>query len=513
MTEDSWESHRFLPPGWRFKEGPTGPELLSSTNTTFPSLSSALKHIRASCSQEEIDTFKKFINPKTRKAASSNETERSKENIKEDQCVENGNVDLNNDSMMTIKKHLLELGSNITFKPALEIKPTNFEEKIPSPKANKSQTPTPSLPANRSKALPVGWKRKVAREKKQVAGGKVGRLQQLLRLGGNLPAVEKVRAELEGEGWRKEGLPAGWMARTEGQVTRFLASDGRMFEDKQLAMAHLIQLDGGLEQQGQLESWEAPAWASHPLLPPGWRVAPGPLLEAPGGHTFTSHRAAAAHMEEHGGYSDSSIQKLYRVTGVAKTTGGKPASQKPPAPANQKPLPASQKAAAAKCGRTGRGVQEYRRAVARGDRGEVGRARAGLREQGWSSTSLLPEGWLFRPQLLGPTVALKFLTAEGEQVGLVEARKLLPTRVLDAATLREEADIIPEMEIKMILRNSEEEKPSEENTEATKVKKPRTCDILESCDLVEDFRDVLNEIAQFRQYMLESEKTVSELMK
>ena len=143
----------------------------------------------------------------------------------------------------------------------------------------------------------------------------------------------------------------------------------------------------------------------------------------------------------------------------------------------------------------------------------MGRARAGLREQGWSSTSLLPEGWLFRPQLLGPTVALKFLTAEGEQVGLVEARKLLPTRVLDAATLREEADIIPEMEIKMILRNSEEEKPSEENKEATKVKKPRTCDILESCDLVEDFRDVLSEIAEFRQYMLESEKTVSELMK
>ena len=77
-------------------------------------------------------------------------------------------------------------------------------------------------------------------------------------------------------------------------------------------------------------------------------------------------------MEEHGGYSDSSIQKLYRVTGLAKTTGGKPASQKPPAPANQKPLPASQKAAAAKCGRTGRGVPEYRRAVARGDRGRWG---------------------------------------------------------------------------------------------------------------------------------------------
>ena len=141
----------------------------------------------------------------------------------------------------------------------------------------------------------------------------------------------------------------------------------------------------------------------------------------------------------------------------------------------------------------------------------VARARVALREQGWTSTALLPEGWLFRPQLVGPTVALKFLTAEGEQVGLVEARRLLPTRVLDAATLREEADIIPEMEIKMILRNSEEEKPGD--TEATEVKKPRTCDIMESCDLVEDFRDVLNEITEFRQYMLESEKTVSELMK
>ena len=502
MAGGGWECHRFLPPGWRFKEGASGPELISSTNTTFPSLSSALKHIRASCSQEEINTFKKFINPKTRKAVPNNETESSKDSIKEDKSVVGGKVDLNSASMMNIKKHLLELGSNITFKPALETKPANLEENIP----------TPSLPLNQSNALPAGWKGKVVREGKQDGGGKVGRLQQLLRLGGNLPAVEKVRAELEVAGWRKEGLPDGWMARTEGQVTRFLASDGRMFEDKQLAMAHLIQLDGGLEQQGQLENWEAsraPAWAPHPLLPPGWRVAPGPLLEAPGGHTFTSHRAAAAHMEEHGGYTDSTIQRLYRVTGLPKAAIAKPASQK--VPANQKPPPASQKAAAARPCRTGRGVQEYRRAVARGEVGEVGRARAALREQGWTPTTLLPEGWLFRPQLVGPTVALKFLTAEGEQVGLVEARRLLPTRVLDAATLKEEADIIPEMEIKMILRNSEEEKPGD--TEATEVKKPRTCDIMESCDLVEDFRDVLNEITEFRQYMLESEKTVSELMK
>ena len=123
----------------------------------------------------------------------------------------------------------------------------------------------------------------------------------------------------------------------------------------------------------------------------------------------------------------------------------------------------------------GGGFKEYREAIASGNVLEIHRRRQNLRENFWCESSSLPQFWLFRVRLMGIQYSTQFLNSEGVfcesfstnrfslkqpiftgvlLASIKEAQAFLAEagdpRTLDASMLRSEADISPEIQLRII---------------------------------------------------------------
>ena len=173
-------------------------------------------------------------------------------------------------------------------------------------------------------------------------------------------------------------------------------------------------------------------------------------------------------------------------------------------------------------GRGGGGYKDYREAIAASNVAEIHRRRQNLKEDFWSESSSLPQFWLFRIRLMGIQYSTQFLNSEGGSLYSIQDKSthtrfcqslpsfifagvFLPSikeaqahlaesgdaRVLDASLLRSEADLSPEIQLKIITNKIKKHEAEGTSKKKKDSKDPRSFDkspiikegkLTENCD-------------------------------
>ena len=165
-------------------------------------------------------------------------------------------------------------------------------------------------------------------------------------------------------------------------------------------------------------------------------------------------------------------------------------------------------------------LNKYKQLVENGDRKAILEARESFKERFWTEDSILPPGWMFRTRLItGTNFAFEFISESGQHfTSIREAKKDLEAigdfRSLEPSALKAAATMDPNIEIKLMERSADTTEAKHKTLAVpTEKKKAESSSVLNKTDFLSDFRDILEDISQFKKIINDSNNFIEELTK
>ena len=299
----------------------------------------------------------------------------------------------------------------------------------------------------RSELLPKGWMFRMVRRAKRDGGDKTHQIEFLDETGawvrGRIAAKEKMRngspqqvqklqdffesctvkARVEGYLWNCEDktIPAGWKSRVVGEQGRtfYLSPEGQQFSSRLAILQHLIDKKGerGAIDRARRMVLEQDGWRESKFLPYKWifkhtwtrsnkskELLRALKILSEEGHFMDSYVAAKAYMEETNKYDQEDLKNIDAFVEENAKTARLEMQQKA-----DEALPRGWRLIEVEASSSHLIVSpdgtefpnrmlalQHMRRQNKFSKEDVVLMQGSLKEEGWGTSELLPEGWLFK---------------------------------------------------------------------------------------------------------------------